>query len=90
MAVRLKLPLSDVLGMSCGELSLWAAFLYSDDDLENRRMDERAAVNATVSWNAAGARPQKTVADFMPRRRVKNDIATMQAQLLAWAAGMKR
>lgn len=89
VAARLGLPLSVVLAMEPDELSLWAVFLFSENDIANRRQDERAAMLGALTWNSNGAKPQKTVDELMPRPRETNP-KRMQAMLLAWVGGMKR
>ena len=88
VAARLGMRLTEVYCMNLEELSLWAAFLWSEHDVENRKGDERAALLAAVTANCHSSRTFG-IEDFMPRRRQVEDVKTMQAKLLAWASGFK-
>jgi 3'-phosphoadenosine 5'-phosphosulfate sulfotransferase len=90
------MSLADVLAMEAEELSLWGVFLFGEHDLENRRLDERAAMAAMVSWNGTMS-PKKNMQDFMPKRDAREarvqDPEVIKARLAVWAAstqGLKR
>jgi hypothetical protein len=84
VGARLHKSWDEIGQMDGQELASWAAYLYSEHDVEQMLVARRSAILA----NAHRSRRIWEPMDFMPPRRIR-DRGEMKVRLVAWSAGTK-